>query len=127
MKAKLRGTTGLPFDVIEVSYNVYEKFTGKEAMPFCQYYMDEEGAIYEGSALDFNLDPPHPEATISGWVARDKSGYLVLHYKKPHRTLGGDKWYSALSQKPLPKDHFPSLTWQDEPIEVEITIKPKKI
>ena len=61
MKAKLRGATGLPFDVIEVSYNVYEKFTGKEAMPFCQYYMDEEGAIYEGSALDFNLDPQQPE------------------------------------------------------------------
>lgn len=126
MKAKLAGTTGMPFEVREVSCHTYEEFTGKEAIPFIQYYADEEGNFYKDTDLDFNLDHPHPEATISGWVARDKSGYLVLHYKKPHRTLGGDKWYSALSQKPLPKDHFPSLTWESEPIEVEITIKPKK-
>lgn len=66
------------------------------------------------------------ETVISGWVARDKSGYLVLHYKKPHRTLGNAKWYSAQSQKSLPRDSFPDLTWDDDPEPVEIIIKRKK-
>lgn len=66
------------------------------------------------------------DTVIQGWVARDKSGYLVLHYKKPHRTLGNAKWYSAQSQKSLPRDSFPDLTWESDPIEVELIIKRKK-
>lgn len=66
------------------------------------------------------------ETVISGWVARDKSGYLVLHYKKPHRTFGNAKWYSAQSQKSLPRDSFSDLTWDSDPIEVELIIKRKK-
>lgn len=66
------------------------------------------------------------ETAISGWVARDKDGYLVLHYKKPHRTFGNTKWYSAQSQKSLPRGSFPDLTWDSEPQEVEIIIKRKK-
>lgn len=66
------------------------------------------------------------ETVICGWVARDKTGYLVLHYKEPHRTLGNAKWYSAQSQKSLPRDSFPDLTWESDPIEVEIIIKRRK-
>ena len=66
------------------------------------------------------------ETVIQGWVARDKSGYLVLHYKKPHRTFGNAKWYSAQSQKSLPRDSFSDLTWDSDPIEVELIIKRKK-
>ncbi len=129
MKAKLRGTTGLPFDVIEVSYNVYEKLTGKEAIPFVQYYMDEEGVIYKDSMLDFNLNPPHPEATISGWLARTQNGTLGILRIKPERRCG-DWWIDVAPEDSaiyrLPSELFPSLTWQDKPIEVEIIIKPKK-
>lgn len=66
------------------------------------------------------------DTVIKGWVARDKEGYLVLHYKEPHRTLGNTKWYSAQSQKSLPRDSFPDLTWDDDPLEVELIIKRKK-
>ena len=66
------------------------------------------------------------ETVISAWVARDKSGYLVLHYKKPHRTFGNAKWYSAQSQKSLPRDSFSDLTWESDPLQVEIIIKRKK-
>ena len=62
------------------------------------------------------------EVTIEGWVARDKSGYLVLHYKNPHRTIGGEKWYSAPTQKSLPKESFHSITWESEPLKVKLTI-----
>lgn len=123
MKAKLAGTTGMPFEVREVSCHTYEEFTGKEAIPFIQYYADEEGNFYKDTDLDFNLDPPQPEATISGWVARDEDGTLCLYYKKPMR--GKEEWFGNYDRQ-LPEGTFPSLTWQDEPIEVEIQIKPKR-
>lgn len=68
-------------------------------------------------------DPPQSEATISGWVCRDKDGTLCLYYNKPMR--GKEEWFGNYDRQ-LPEESFPSLTWQDEPIEVEITIKPKK-
>lgn len=83
--------------------------------------------------------PPQPEATISGWVARDQpinhidKGNLTLFVEKPTRDYFdyNDLTYGfwADNEKPtipLSVDLFPFLTWQDEPIEVEITIKPKK-
>ena len=71
---------------------------------------------------------PHPEETITGWVARDGNGTLFVHKTRP---FGGMYYKNAPGSPPgellvLPKDSFPSLTWQDEPIEVEITIKPKE-
>ena len=73
------------------------------------------------------IDPPHPEATISGWVCRDKDGRLLLfRLNKPQRETVGywDSWDDGYEY--LPSNLFPNLTWQDEPIEVEIQIKPKK-
>lgn len=87
------------------------------------YYQGRSDALHElyrGECKDAE------ETVISGWVARDKSGYLVLHYKKPHRTFGNAKWYSAQSQKSLPRDSFSDLTWDSDPIEVELIIKRKK-
>ena len=74
------------------------------------------------------------EVTIDGWVARDdedligESG-LYLYPVKPVRK---GHWFA------LPEDVernaamrldvglFPSLTWESDPLEVTITIKPKK-
>lgn len=114
----------MPFDVIEVSWSVYEKITGKEAIPFVRYFVDEEGTTYKDTELDFNLDPPQPEATISGWVARDEGGGLYLHTIRPRK--GAMEWHGDRQPLTLPLNSYPSLTWQDDPIEVEITIKPKK-
>lgn len=87
------------------------------------YYQGRSDALHELYAGE----PKDAEDTvISGWVARDKDGNLVLHYKKPHRTSGNTKWYSAQSQKSLPRDSFPDLTWDDDPQEVEIILKRKK-
>jgi hypothetical protein len=133
MKAKLAGTTGMPFEVIGVSRHAYEELTGKEATPFIQYYADKEGNFYEDIELDFDLNPPQPEAAISGWMCRTKSRKLIFSDKPPvgksnviwHYREGTD--VRLLSELELfGNDIFPSLTWQDEPIEVEITIKPKK-
>lgn len=62
-------------------------------------------------------------ATIEGWVCRDKDGTLCIYYTKPMR--GKEEWFGNYDRQ-LPEDSFPSLTWHDDPIEVEIQIKPKK-
>lgn len=53
------------------------------------------------------------------WVARDRDGFLYLFNEKPERlhTCGGwrSEWFYSIRY-----DLFPDLTWEDEPIEVEI-------
>lgn len=70
------------------------------------------------------------EATvIQGWVARNHEpchGYdLHLFTSKPiRRQIMGD-WYGHGETK-LDTKLFPSLSWESEPVECEIIIKPKK-
>lgn len=62
------------------------------------------------------------------WIARDKNGELGLFSHKPHRWWDNKSWdvvptdeftdYMALNP-----NMFPNLTWEDEPIEVEIVVK----
>lgn len=67
------------------------------------------------------------EYKIKGWVARDQqvdSFYgngLILHHSKPIRE--GNEWSSKTIAMHLPFNFFPELTWESEPIEVELTIK----
>lgn len=64
----------------------------------------------------------HPK--IKGWVARDEDGTLCCFSKKPERmsnTIAGHFWFNEDAFE-LRKDVFPKLTWEDEPIEVELTI-----
>lgn len=89
--------------------------------------------FYQASELDFNVDAE--ETVISGWACRDKKdNALNLHAEKPYRAQSGydvsdepDWWESdCASFLPLDKNLFPDLTWESEPLEVEIIIKRKK-
>ena len=115
--------------VIEVSSTPY--FNMKTDEEYRRGLFD--GKHYKLSDLDFNVDE---EVTIDGWVARDKKdNALNLHAEEPYRTQSGyqqgdepDWWESeCASFLPLDKNLFPSLTWNSEPLEITITIKPKKI
>ena len=59
---------------------------------------------------------------IKGWVARWKDSIKIfLFNEKPFRL--GIEWHNETDRKILlPKDSFPELKWEDEPIEVELTI-----
>lgn len=75
------------------------------------------------------LSEEQREATINGWVARTQDGLLGLLRIKPERSCGD--WWIDLSADEraiyrLPPELFPDITWDSDPIEVEITIKPKK-
>lgn len=77
------------------------------------------------SELDFNVEESE-EVTIDGWVARDEDGDIYVYKGKP--TKEEDYWLDddAASIVLLPITYFPSLTWESDPLEVTITIKPKK-
>ena len=61
--------------------------------------------------------------TCKLWVARDKSGELCLYADKPHRRhdwgIWQVVWLCDIFSR-IPNNLFPDLTWEDEPIEVEL-------
>ena len=62
--------------------------------------------------------------SIEGWAARDKNGHLNFFLGKPHRiknTRGEEYWVGHARMK-QPNEFFPELSWNDEPIEVELLI-----
>ena len=63
--------------------------------------------FYQASDLDFDVEESE-EVTIDGWVARGRDGDIYVYWDEPITS-------------------FPSLAWESEPLEVTITIKPKKI
>lgn len=58
------------------------------------------------------------------FVARDKDGELTLFPAKPVRACG-DSWWDDQTERffLLEPWLFPDLTWEDEPIEVELIKK----
>lgn len=64
------------------------------------------------------------------WVARDKDGELVLYKGRPVRgSLDKDKWVSFGStweNFTIDESLFPSLKWEDEPLEVDLVEKTHK-
>lgn len=85
------------------------------------YSSPDMNQFYQASDLDFDLDAEN--TVISGWVARDADGDMFLYQNEPNRIE--ITWFGYMMHS-LPKDSFPDLTWDDDPIEVELIIKRKK-
>lgn len=54
------------------------------------------------------------------WIARDKSGFLYLHDKKP--TLDGEYWISNGSWSSIDIKYFPEVTFENSPQELELKL-----
>jgi len=93
-------------------------------------YKTYEKALSAGisAALNLNFSVNSEETVISGWVARDSNESLYLFCLKPKRVRylrsGDGVWMSRTVEK-LDPTLFPDLTWESDPIEVELTIKRK--
>lgn len=70
-------------------------------------------------------DEGQKEYSINGWVARD--GYddslSFFTVKKPKRFE--DMWLAEDYCYSLPKEAFPQITWESEPVECEMTLRLK--
>ena len=61
------------------------------------------------------------EKSIKAWVAADEDGIIWIYENKPKKDIRS--WFGKcdlIEQRFLP---FPAPTWEDEPIQIEITIK----
>ena len=54
------------------------------------------------------------------WVARDWCGMLYAYFNKPIRDTVWKEWDSDKVSLSIDDSFFPELTWEDEPIEVEL-------
>ena len=68
---------------------------------------------------------------IKGWLVRDKDDFTAIYKVKPVR--GKTEWLDGTHPSNSGESSyvlsfsefmFPEVTWENEPIEVEITIKP---
>lgn len=97
------------------------------------------GGSKEKRAFDFAFDCAYAlgkqekdaeDIVISGWLARDKDGCLTLFVgrERPYKKIGCNFWCVDYDRplECLPITLFPDLTWESDPIEVEIIIKRKK-
>ena len=57
------------------------------------------------------------------WIAREKSGTLILWFNKPVKQ--GDGWYNNDGYFVLDRDSvlYPEVTFENSPMEVELVIK----
>lgn len=54
------------------------------------------------------------------WVARDNNGELYLYNEKPEYYNDSKVWFACGICAKLDNNLFPDLTWEDEPLEVEL-------
>lgn len=54
------------------------------------------------------------------WVARDNNGELYLYNEKPECYNDSKVWFACGICAQLDNNLFPDLTWEDEPLEVEL-------
>lgn len=119
MKARVKATG----EIVEVEKN-----------GFSNIYSASDGNHYFDTDLDFN--PPQFQARISGWIVRDKQhitsilshrgSKLYLCQEKPKRIDSMGIWDKDSDYYRIPEDLFPNIAFDSDPLEVEITIKPKK-
>ncbi len=86
--------------------------------------------------MNKNTNETQALPAIRGWIARDskiEGGNISLYQTMPHRKEYKSTdyinfvWLSGWGGKiTLPGSMFPEVTWEDEPVEVEIQIKKTK-
>ena len=67
----------------------------------------------------------------TAWIARDESGILCCYYNKPTKLkfewLDFSNMNYHILERSITNTNFPNIKWEDEePTEVEITIKIKQ-
>lgn len=63
-----------------------------------------------------------PEVKLTGWVARDENGEIYAYEDYPEKD--SEMWIGSNSML-LDRKSFPNIKWEDEPMEVKVTITRK--
>ena len=60
---------------------------------------------------------------IRGWVATNLGGVPQFFLGKPYRDMEFEVWKNMGEEISLPYNSFPEITWESEPVEVELLIR----
>lgn len=85
----------------------------------------EGRTIFEQDANTFVNTEGESEAKLTGWVARDKDEKIWVYETCPEKYSDWQQWVGNDGSMRLDQKSFPDLKWEDEPVEVEITIRKK--
>lgn len=55
-----------------------------------------------------------------GWIARDETGELRVHFETPERDYWGAGYWSSGDNGYRIDDNLSDVNWLDEPVEVEV-------
>ena len=73
------------------------------------------------------IDSLPQEQTIRGWLARDRGKVYddlsIYTGECPYRDEEYGWWENRGYYMQLPSDIFPEVTWENEPVEVQLTIR----
>lgn len=120
-------SVGYATDVNNAHLSAYPEAIRPQLYP--EYDMDDLANAFEAGAnfalgkQETKQEVDAEETVISGWVARDKDDDVFLYQNQPDRNEIAWNGYMMHS---LPTDSFPDLTWESEPLPVEIILKRKK-
>lgn len=107
----------------EVDKNVRDLY-GIENLPVSLTFGECAAESFrEGVKFALGKQDKDADTVISGWVARDCDGDVFLYQNEPDRNEIAWNGYMMHS---LPIDSFLDLTWDSDPLPVEITLKRKK-
>ena len=85
----------------------------------------EGRTIFEQDANTFVNTEGESEAKLTGWVARDEDEKIWVYETCPEKYSDWQQWVGNDGSMRLDQKSFPGLKWEDEPVEVEITIRKK--
>lgn len=67
------------------------------------------------------------EHTIKGWIARNEDNSLGIFFLCPPQRINEKRykyWFGGTNnRKQLDNNWFPEITWESDPVEVELSIK----
>lgn len=91
------------------------------------FTVEDYTAIRKAVEFGVSLAESDADAVIQGWVARDSNSDLFIYNYKPKRDTRWDsvEIWNGETYIELDSNLFPDLTWDSDPLEVEIIIKRK--
>lgn len=110
----------------EVDKNVRDLYGIEEQPASLTFGECAAESFREGAKFALGKQEKDVNAVAQCWAARDKSGDLYIYTCKPERIINLGYWGGNVTDITPSNDLFPELTWESDPLQVEITIKRKK-
>lgn len=97
------------------------------AEDYMSYDKDYKMCVNKALSILYAKEEEQKECSINGWVTRDEDGDLTVFSDKPIRETFSDgiNFWCGEEPRGLDPSLFPQITWENEPVECEMTLRLK--